>query len=236
MSTKIKRMANDILTINEPTMEIKEKQVSIKQADKITNLFYKEFFKNKVDEKIDLCDLKINYQISDKYKNFKADAKVGTNKALITLPNENNQRMIISLTHEKAHVYQKMNNILYNEFVPSFFEILHATILDKENKGILSQNINYNVKCAKEAARKYLLYEVMYSDEEIGYYVEYMFDFYRSINLLDAYFDKNKKDLVIELLQENLFGNLKNKELINMLYLDKDIEDINKKTNRLKIN
>ena len=48
MSTKIKRMANNILTINEPTMEIKEKQVSIKQADKITNLFYKNFFKDKV--------------------------------------------------------------------------------------------------------------------------------------------------------------------------------------------
>lgn len=236
MSTKIKRMANDILTINETIIKMKEKQVSIKQADKITNLFYKEFFKNKIDKKIDLCDLKINHQISDKYKSFKADAKVGTDKALITLPNENNQRTIISLTHEKAHVYQKTNNRSYNEFVPSFFEILHAIILDKENKGILSQNINYNVKCAKEAARKYLLYEVMYSDEEISYYVEYMFDFYRTINLLDAYFDKNKKDLVIKLLQENLFDNIENKELINMLYLDKDIENINKKINNLKIN
>lgn len=236
MSTKIKRMANDILTINEPIMKMKEKQVTIKQADKITNLFYKNFFKDKVDEKIDLCDLKINYQISDKYKNFKADAKVGTNKALITLPNESNQRMIISMTHEKAHVYQKINGKRYNEFVPSFFEMLHAIILDKENKGLSSQNINYNVKCAKEAARKYLLYEVMYSDEEISYYVEYMFDFYRSINLLDAYLDKNKKDLIIELLQKNLFGNLENKELINMLYLDKDIEDIDKKINSLKIN
>ena len=51
MSTKIKRMANDILTINETIIKMKERQVSIKQADKITNLFYKEFFKNKLSDK-----------------------------------------------------------------------------------------------------------------------------------------------------------------------------------------
>lgn len=235
MTKFLENIAREILSLKLPNERNNISFQNINEIKTSSSDFYKNFFNEKQNKKIDYYDTKIKYEPSYKLKDFNGRALVGTDDALIKTPVKNDIRLAVIQTHEKTHVYQKFNNKDYNEYVPSFFEILHATYLNKENDGILIQNLSYKIKNAKSAADKYILLKNIYPDDTLEQYIKYMLDFYRTFNLLLMYLDYKTKDLVTDVLERNLFGDISNDDLKKALYLDDELNNINNKINSLNL-
>lgn len=236
MTKFLENIAKEILSIKLPKEKNDISLPNINEIKLSSSDFYKIFFNEKQNKKIDYYDTKIKYEQSSKLKDFNGRALVGTDDAIIKIPTKNDIRLAVIQTHEKAHIYQKFNNKDYNEYVPSFFEILHATYLNKECGGILIQNLSYKIKNAKNAANKYILLKNIYSDDALKQYIEYMLDFYRTFNLLLMYLNNNTKELVTNALEGNLFKDISNESLIKTLYLDDKLSNLNNKINSLNLN
>lgn len=233
MTKFLENMARELLSLKLPQKKNNITFTNIKEISISSSDFYKTFFDENQNKKIDYYDTKIKYETSNKLKDFNGRTLVGTDEALIKLPDKNDIRLAVIQTHEKAHVYQKFNNKDYNEYVPSFFEILHAIYLNKENDGILVQNLIYKIENAKNAAEKYILLKNLYPDEDLEQYIKYMLDFYRTFNLLLMYLNYNTKELVTKTLEKNLFGDISNDYVKKILYLDDELNNINNKINSL---
>lgn len=155
-------------------------------------------------------------------KEYNGRCKNGTNESLLILPNKNDVKLIISMTHEKAHTYQDNDQI--NEIIPSFFEILNAILLDKENPGLLHDDLDYKIKEAKKAASCYINFSSKFNDDKLKNFTDYMLQFLQAISLLDLYLDD--KNEITNLLDDILFNKINYKDSLDRLftYQDFDIE------------
>lgn len=226
-----KKIADEILTLNEIENIYLPSSLSLTDANEITKEFYKDFFNQRRNNEIEKLDSNIIFRRNTLFEDYNGRCKNGTKNSLIILPSKNDIKLAISMTHEKAHAYQ--NNEQINEIIPSFFEMLHAVRLNKEYTGILQDNLNYKIKEAKKAAKNYTMLCSNYSDDKLNNLTNYMFQFLLSLTLVDSYLKYENKDEITILLDNILFEDGDYKKISETIYIDEDFI-INEKINNLR--
>ncbi len=220
MIDNIDELAQTILNIKNKNIIYTPKKMSFDQIKKITENYYKNFFNNAQNKKIDLLDSKNSYRKNKALKDFNGRVYYGTINNIIELPFENNNKTAAGLMHEKAHTYQSYKD--KNEIIPTFFELLFSLNEDKFDHGLLESNINYKIKEAKKSADNYLYYRKRKID--LSNFEDYLCDFYYSFKLINLYL--RKKDYVTKIIESILFKDEELGYLKKVIYEDDDFKNI----------
>lgn len=218
-------VAKEILMLNELKSAYLPCSMQLEKAVSLSNEFYKNFFNQKRNKKIDKLNESTIYNRCNQMKTYQGISANGTQKSLIILPAYDNARLAITTTHEKAHTFQDTRQ--KNEIIPSFFEIIHARIMNKTHPGIFNDNLNYKIAQAKKAANSYISLCKIYDDETLKNYIDYMFEFLESIRLTDLYLNQEKKEIITKLLDDILFNGFENQHIYSVLYSDKNFNTTN---------
>ena len=221
-----KKLAQDILLLNESKNDFKAPYITNCDAIKKSNDFYHFIFNGALKN----IDNKTNYVYDSKLVEYEGFCKTtefssnGVDKVTIILPEIKSIKKVITITHEKAHAYHMLSKVKTSELVPSFLDILNAIVLDNDYPGIKVNNLNYKIKEANKVATTYLNKHSKYSKKMQE---NYMNDFLGAIYLVNRYLLKDEN------ITEEILKSLINKDN-NLTYEDnfdisKSIEFIKKK-------
>lgn len=113
-------VAKEILMLNELKSAYLPCSMQLEKAVSLSNEFYKNFFNQKRNKKIDKLNESTIYNRCNQMKTYQGISANGTQKSLIILPAYDNARLAITTTHEKAHTFQDTRQ--KNEIIPSFLK------------------------------------------------------------------------------------------------------------------
>lgn len=221
-----KKLAQDILLLNESKNEFKAPFITNYDAIKKSNDFYHFIFNGALKN----IDNKISYVYDPKLVEYEGFCKPtefssnGVDKVTIILPEVKSIKKVITITHEKAHAYHMLSKVKTSELVPSFLDILNAIVLDSDYPGIKVNNLDYKIKEAKKVATTYLNRYSKYSKKVQE---NYMNDFLGAIYLVNKYLLQDEN--ITEETLKNLINKGNNLTYEDDFDISKAIEFIKKR-------